>query len=88
MPKLILTTACATAVLSLAACGYDQEEYNEANATYNAEESNYVADNMTDYNDMNMDMDMDNMADNAIDNGAANAADNAAGNEATENRGY
>ena len=56
MNRLILTTACATATLGLAACGYDKDEYNEQ-AGYNAEETNYT-DTGTNYeapaNDMNM----------------------------------
>ncbi len=82
MPRLILTTACATAVLSLAACGYDKDEYNEANATYNAEETNY-ADNTTDYNDINA-VDY-NETGNAMENGAGNAPDDAADNATTNN---
>ena len=64
MKKLILTTACATAALGVAACGYDKDEYNNQ-AGYNAEETNYADTganyeapandmNMTDMNDMNM----------------------------------
>lgn len=64
MTRLILTTACATAVLGLAGCGYDKDEYNNQ-AGYNAEESNYADAsanyaapandlNMADTNDMNM----------------------------------
>jgi hypothetical protein len=64
MTRLILTTACATAVLGLAACGYDKDEYNNQ-ADYNAEESNYTDAganyaapandlNIADTNDMNM----------------------------------
>ena len=82
MPKLILTTACATAVLSLAACGYDKDEYNEANATYNAEETNYV-ENTADYNDMNA-VDYNESA-NAMENGADNVSNYATGNAATDN---
>ena len=82
MPRLILTTACATAVLSLSACGYDSDEYNEANAAYNVEETNY-ADNMADYNDMNA-VDY-NETGNAMENAAGNASDDAAGNAATNN---
>jgi hypothetical protein len=63
MNRLILTTACATASLGLAACGYDKDEYNEQ-AGYNAEQSNYTDSganyqapandiNATDMNDMN-----------------------------------
>ena len=75
MSKLLLVTAVAAATLGLAACG--SNEYNDANATYNADEANYV-DNAADYNmgDMN---DMNDL--NAVDN----AVDNAVANEATDN---
>lgn len=64
MKKLILSAACATASLGLAACGYDKDEYNNQ-AGYNADETNYSDTganyeapandmNMTDMNDMNM----------------------------------
>lgn len=77
MPKLILASAFTAAALSLAACGYDEQEYNQANADYgseyNAEEANY-ADNGAAY---------DNAADNYsnevgnMDNGVdTNEADN------------
>lgn len=75
MSKAILATALGAAALGLVACGdYDKEEYNEANATYNADEA--YTDNAVDYNmgDMN---DMNDM--NAVDN----AADNAVGNDTT-----
>ena len=75
MSKAILATALSAAALGLVACGdYDSEEYNEANATYNAEDT--YTDNAADYNmsDMNAMNDM-----NAVDN----AADNAVSNEAT-----
>lgn len=80
MSKLLLVTAVAAATLGLAACGSD--EYNDANATYNADEANYVdtaADyNMGDLNDMN-DMNDVNAVDNAVDNAVANeATDNTA----------
>lgn len=73
MSKAILATALSAAALSLVACG-GREEYNEANATYNADEA--YTDNAADYNmgDMN---DMNDM--NAVDN----AADNAVANETT-----
>lgn len=62
--RLILTTACATVALGLAACGYDKDEYN-TQAGYNAEEGNYTDTganyaapandvNMMGTNDMNM----------------------------------
>jgi hypothetical protein len=80
MSKVILATALGAAALGLAACGdYDKEEYNEANATYNAEET--YADNTADYNmgDMN---DMNAMSDtNAMDNATTDTAGNAATNE-------
>ena len=82
MSKLILTGLSAAASLCLVACGgYEKNEYNEANATYNADESTY-AENTADYNrgDTN---DM-----NATDNMSGNASDNAASNEATTNTGY
>ena len=66
MRKLILASAFTAAALSLAACGYDEQEYNQANADYNTEEANY-ADNGAGY---------DNAADNYsnevgnMDNGA------------------
>lgn len=82
MPRLILATACATAVLSLSACGYDRDEYNEANAAYNVEETNY-ADNMVDYNDTNV-VDY-NETGNAMESGAGNALDEATGNAAMNN---
>ena len=75
MSKAILATTLCAAALGLVACGdYDKEEYIEANATYNADES--YADNAADYN-MG---DTNNMSDmNAVDN----AADNAVANETT-----
>ena len=78
MKKLILTTACATITLGIAACGYDKDEYNNQ-AGYNAEETNY-ADTGANYeataNDMNMtDMNDMNMSDTA----------NTTGNETTGN---
>ena len=74
MSKLVLATALTAATLGLTACGdYDSEEYNEANATYNADESNYVENtadyNMGDMNDMNA---VDNAVDNAADNNTVN----------------
>ena len=72
MSKAILATALSAAALGLVAFG--GEEYNDANATYNADEA--YTDNAVDYNmgDMN---DMNDM--NAVDN----AADNAVSNETT-----
>jgi len=56
MNRLILTTACATATLGLAACGYDKDEYDEQ-AGYNAKDTNY-ADTGANYeapaNDLNL----------------------------------
>ncbi len=49
MSKLILTTACATATLALAACDYNKREYDEAKDSYNAEGTNYEA-SAADYN--------------------------------------
>lgn len=70
MSKVIMTTALSAAALGLVACGgYDKEEYNEANATYNAEENyadNAVDYNMGDMNDMNGMNAVDNTADNAV----------------------
>ena len=83
MSKLILAGLAAAASLGLVACGdYDSEEYNEANATYNADET--YADNTADYNmgDMN---DMNGMN---MDNTADNTTDNASGNETTNNTTY
>lgn len=37
MTRLILAATSALATLSLAACDYDKQDYNEANAAYNAE---------------------------------------------------
>ena len=78
MPATTLATAFAAATLGLTACG--SEEYNDANAAYNADEANYVDDtadyNMGDMNDLN---DM-----NAVDNAVDNATDNATGNEAID----
>lgn len=78
MSKLILTGIGIAATLGLAACDYDRDEYNAANADYNAEEANYADENAADYNmgDMN---DMNDM--NAMDN----ATENATGNMASEN---
>ena len=76
MSKAILATVLCTAALGLVACGdYDSEEYNEANATYNADET--YADNAVDYNmgDMNGMNDM-NAVDNATDNAVANETTN------------
>jgi len=80
MSKLILTGLTAAASLSLVACGdYEKNEYNEANATYNADESTY-ADNTADYNmgDMNdMNATTENMAGNVTDNmSSGNATSN------------
>lgn len=73
MPKQFLAVVLTATVLGLAACGYDEEQnYDAANADYNAEEVNY-SDNAVDYN-------MDNGADNGMDNGTDNTADNTAGN--------
>jgi hypothetical protein len=51
MPKLILTAACATTTLALAlaGCDYNKQDYNEANASYNAEGSSYEG-SAADYN--------------------------------------
>jgi hypothetical protein len=84
MNKLILSTACAAAALGLAACDYNEAEYNEQNAIYNAEEANYT-DNAAGYDNM-ADMNMDNAMDNAAGNATGNAAENATGNEAIDNR--
>ena len=71
MPKLILASAFTAAALSLAACDYDKQDYNEANADYgadyNAEETNYV-DNGTAYDNEagNYSNEVGNM-DNAMD---------------------
>ena len=76
MSKAILATALGAAALGLVACGdYDREEYNEANATYNADES--YTDNAADYNmgDMN-DMNAMNAVDNAADNAVGNVTTN------------
>ena len=79
MKTLILTTACAATVITLAACkGREENEMNAANV----EEMNY-AENVTDMNDMNMSNDM-NMTD-GMDNMTDNAADNATGNAAVGN---
>jgi hypothetical protein len=83
MPRLMITAACATAALGLAACNYNKQDYNEANADYNAEGANY-ADNTTysntaDYNAINAANATDYNATNATGN-AANAANNMATN--------
>jgi hypothetical protein len=81
MTKLILTAACATAVLGLAGCDYNKDDYNNQ-AGYNAEESNYT-DTGANYeapaNDVNM-TDMNDM--NASDTG------NTVGNETTTANSY
>ena len=73
MSKAILATALCAAALGLVGCGTD--EYNEANATYNAEETytdNAADYNMGDMNDMNDMNAMDNAADNAVSNEMTN----------------
>ena len=85
MPKLILAGAFAATALALAACGYDEQEYNQANADYGADynsgDANY-ADNGADYG--NTDGNYTNDVGN-LDNGADT---NEAANEATTNTGY
>jgi len=84
MPKLILASAFTAAALGLAACDYDKQDYNQANADYgsdyNAEEANY-ADNGAAYDNM---AGNDSNAVGNMDNGAdTNVADNT-----TSNTGY
>jgi hypothetical protein len=85
MSKMILTAACATAVLVLAACDYNKQTYNNA-AEYNAEGANYAESagnysNATDYNATNAANyanTTENVA-NTAENAAANTVNNAAG---------
>jgi hypothetical protein len=66
MRKAILIAVCATAVLGVAACKSQKQEYN--NASYNAEETNYAGNeaygNATEYNVTNETNAMNNMAAN------------------------
>ena len=80
MTRFILAAACAVAALGLAACGYDEQDYNAANADYNAAEANYAGNeaeytNAADYNEANT-----AYAANEVANNAANASDNEVAN--------
>lgn len=67
MTKPILIASCVAAVLGLAACNYDSQDYNAANTDYSAEDMNY-ANETTDYTNTGEYNAVENASENAIGN--------------------